>query len=60
MLRLYIPVSVVAGDRFAVAYAVIAWLCWVPNVVFAEWRYNTAHNNAFNTDGKRRAVERER
>jgi uncharacterized membrane protein len=45
MLRLYIPASVVAGVDFAVAYAIIAWLCWVPNVVFAEWRYNTAHKN---------------
>jgi uncharacterized membrane protein len=42
MLRLYIPMSVVAGVEFAVAYPIIAWLCWVPNVVFAEWRYNTA------------------
>ncbi len=40
MLRLYIPISVVAGIEFAIAYPIIAWLCWVPNVVFAEWRYN--------------------
>ena len=38
MLRLYIPVSVIAGWEFATAYAVIAWLCWVPNLLFAEWR----------------------
>ena len=56
MLRLYIPASVIAGVDFAVAYAIIAWLCWVPNLVFAEWRFNTAHNSAFNTDApKRRA-----
>ena len=42
MLRLYIPISVVAGIEFAIAYPIIAWLCWVPNVVFAEWRYNGA------------------
>lgn len=41
MLRLYLPASMVAGVEFAVAYPIIAWLCWVPNVVFAEWRYNT-------------------
>jgi hypothetical protein len=33
-----------AGIEFAVAYPVIAWLCWVPNVLFAEWRYNIAQN----------------
>jgi len=46
MLRLYIPAAVIAGADFAVAYAIIGWLCWVPNLVFAEWRFNTAHNNA--------------
>jgi len=42
MLRLYIPASVIAGADFAVTYAIIAWLCWVPNLVFAEWRFNNA------------------
>jgi uncharacterized membrane protein len=37
-LRLYIPLSVVAGIEFSAAYAVIAWLCWVPNLAVAEWR----------------------
>lgn len=40
-LRIYLPAAMVAGVDFALAYAVIAWLCWVPNLVFAEWRYNT-------------------
>jgi len=39
-LRLYLPASVAAGIDFAVAYPLIAWLCWVPNLVFAEWRFN--------------------
>lgn len=38
-LRLYIPVSVMAGIEFVVAYQVIAWLCWVPNLVVAELYY---------------------
>ncbi|MEN3365538.1 MAG: hypothetical protein V7606_2812 [Burkholderiales bacterium] len=50
MLRLYIPAAVVAGVDFAVAYPIIAWLCWVPNVVFAEWRYNVVHKEAFSAD----------
>ena len=36
MLRLYVPASVVAGADFGVAYSVIAWLCWVPNLIVAE------------------------
>jgi uncharacterized membrane protein len=36
MLRIYIPLSVVAGLDFPTAYAGIAWLCWVPNLVVAE------------------------
>ncbi len=39
-LRIYMPASFAAGIEFAQAYPVIAWLCWVPNIVFAEWRYN--------------------
>jgi len=38
-LRLYVPFSVVAGFEFVVAYQVIAWLCWVPNLLIAELRY---------------------
>ena len=40
MLRLYLPASMVAGIEFSLAYSIIAWLCWVPNFAFAEWRYN--------------------
>lgn len=39
-LRIYLPASIAAGVEFALAYAVIAWLCWVPNLVLAEWKYN--------------------
>ncbi len=39
-LRLYLSASVVADIEFSLAYATIAWLCWVPNLMFAEWRYN--------------------
>ena len=43
MLRLYIPTSVLAGVDFAVAYPVIAWLCWLPNLLVAECVYRTSH-----------------
>lgn len=36
-LRLYLPPVFVFGLSFATAYAAIAWLCWVPNLVVAEW-----------------------
>ena len=55
-LRLYLPASMAAGVEFSLAYPIIAWLCWVPNLALAEWLCNTAHNNAFNMDApKRRA-----
>ena len=44
MLRLYLPASMAAGADFALAYPVIAWLCWLPNVVVAEVLFNRTHN----------------
>jgi len=35
-LRLYIPLSLIAGVSFEVAYPVISWACWVPNLIVAE------------------------
>lgn len=46
MLRLYIPASVVSGIAFATAYPVIAWLCWVPNLLFAEWLIRRSSSRA--------------
>jgi len=36
-LRLYLPSSQMAGLPMAAAYPVIAWLCWIPNLLIAEW-----------------------
>lgn len=36
-LRFYLPISIAAGYEFAAVYPVIAWLCWVPNLIVAEW-----------------------
>ena len=36
-LRLYVPLSVVAGRPFEQFYPAVAWLCWVPNLLVAEW-----------------------
>jgi hypothetical protein len=40
MLRLYLPIAVAAGADFELAYAIIAWLCWVPNLLVADWLLN--------------------
>lgn len=39
-LRIYLPLSMAAGIGFTIAYPIIAWLCWLPNLLFAEWRFN--------------------
>jgi uncharacterized membrane protein len=35
-LRIWLPLSQIAGIDFMVAYPIISWLCWVPNLVVAE------------------------
>lgn len=42
-LRIYLPLSMALGIEFATAYPIVAWLCWVPNIVLAEWRFNAAN-----------------
>jgi hypothetical protein len=37
MLRIYLPVSLIAGIEYADAYPVIAWACWVPNLIVAQF-----------------------
>ena len=37
MLRLYLPLLMVAGIDFSTAYPVVAWACWVPNLAVAVW-----------------------
>ncbi len=36
-LRIYLPLSFVNGIPFEQSYPAIAWLCWVPNLIVAEW-----------------------
>ncbi len=36
-LRIYLPLSMMAGYSFLEAYALIAWMCWIPNLLVAEW-----------------------
>lgn len=39
-LRLYMPLSQLAGVPVEVAYPVVAWLCWVPNLLVARFLSN--------------------
>jgi uncharacterized membrane protein len=36
-LRIYLPASMIAALPMDTAYSAIAWLCWVPNLLVAEW-----------------------
>lgn len=36
-LRIYLPLSQISGFTFEEAYQAIAWMCWVPNLLIAEW-----------------------
>ena len=36
-LRIYLPLELALGMSFHDAYRVVSWLCWVPNLVAAEW-----------------------
>ncbi len=36
-LRIWIPLFLAAGMDFSAAYVMIAWLCWIPNLLVAEW-----------------------
>ena len=37
MLRLWVPLFGGFGMEFLISYMIIAWLCWVPNLIVAEW-----------------------
>lgn len=34
-LRIWLPLLTIAFGEFLVAYKIVAWLCWVPNMIFA-------------------------
>lgn len=50
-LRLYLPASQIAGFSMAVAYPAIAWLCWVPNLLVAEWFVRSRYSFAMVPEG---------
>ncbi|MCL6272491.1 DUF2306 domain-containing protein [Muricauda sp. 2012CJ35-5] len=35
-LRLWLPLLTMIFGEFLIAYKIVAWLCWVPNIIFAN------------------------
>ncbi len=35
-LRIWLPVLTIIFGEFLLAYKIVAWLCWVPNMIFAQ------------------------
>jgi len=35
-LRIWLPFLTIVFGEFLVAYKIVAWLCWVPNIIFAH------------------------
>lgn len=46
-LRIYLPVSIIAGIPFELSYPVVAWLCWIPNLLVAELAFAGTYNHSF-------------
>ena len=36
-LRIWLPLELAAGLPYHDAYQAVAWLCWIPNLIVAEW-----------------------
>lgn len=36
-LRIWLPLLQLAFGEFLIAYKIVAWLCWVPNLIFAHF-----------------------
>jgi uncharacterized membrane protein len=53
-LRLWLPAAIVSGIPFETAYPVIAWLCWVPNLMVAEIVFNRTNRSAPSTPARGR------
>ncbi|WCO03364.1 DUF2306 domain-containing protein [Psychroserpens ponticola] len=36
-LRIWLPILIAFLNDFIIAYRIVAWLCWVPNIIFAYY-----------------------
>jgi hypothetical protein len=46
-LRLYLPILSMTGIPFATSYRLVAWIRWIPNLLFAEWLLRTGRSSNF-------------
>jgi hypothetical protein len=46
VMRIYIPLSQIAGFDYDDSYRTIAWLCWVPNLLVAHLLVRSARVQA--------------
>ena len=51
-LRIYLGLFFALGVAFEEFYPLLAWLSWVPNILLAEWIFNT-HNTDMASEVKR-------
>ncbi|MEJ7811976.1 MAG: DUF2306 domain-containing protein [Gemmatimonadaceae bacterium] len=50
-LRIWLPILIIAyGGHFLPAYQWVAWLSWVPNILWAEWIIRRGWRPAFQLD----------
>lgn len=49
-LRIYLPLFLIGGISYIPAYQAIAWLCWIPNLIVAEWLVATGRKRASELD----------
>ena len=45
-LRIWLPLLMLAGAPFEAAYVLVAWACWVPNLLAAETLFNARRDHA--------------
>lgn len=35
-LRIWMPILIMVTGQFLISYRIVAWLCWIPNMIFAH------------------------
>jgi len=45
-LRIELPLLAIWLKEFDAPYAIVSWLCWVPNLLFAEWYVRRSRRTA--------------
>lgn len=55
-LRLWLPVSMMLGMTFELAYPIVAWLCWLPNILVANILFNRLYSGYPNEVQRNRGV----